>query len=522
MALLPNSLAIGWAHYRLVGGWLQMGIVALAYMMVLAGGIVLSATVMDSTFRIQTLEAWQVGLLLFQCGTAVLFGVFRTGAAIRHDVSTRMMESHRLMPINGMQAMAGYLLGGTAQVWVTMAANVVLAMGLCAVGAGNPVRVLTAHVLVIAFGVMCWTAVALWSYVTRFVLALLVVLAIGLVVLGAVILGFVPGATVLCGPMIGNTAFGGLSNVGFVEAPLARAGSMLLQGAVAALYFFAAARKYNAPEEPGFNPLLGVAFLLVWIVATGVGLVFTDSYVWTNFSGQEGDTARTVLGIFSTLLVALVPISAAARVATSVRATRAAGFPVRAWHMVVPGVTLLVSVGAVALLLMVLPLSTWGHTPDWSGVYGFMAGRGDRRADWVWQWIIGSGLTMLVAASFLAFCYYGLRMLYRFPKVMTAPILLGWILVSCGGPFVLDFVRYLAMGATGDGVEYISGLSPAGALVLLWRVEETKAFSPVYAMPGVVGQGLAALMMMGLFYVTQKKLPAAKEAGAAEPVKIAA
>src|SRR5258705_6410777 len=102
--------AMGWGHLQLRGGWKNLLVTTVGYSLLIVAVIIVTVRLNpDYTQRI--LEGWTVGLLGLQSGVLLLFGCMTVGAAVRLDHTSRMIESHRLMPTPASSAIAGYLMG---------------------------------------------------------------------------------------------------------------------------------------------------------------------------------------------------------------------------------------------------------------------------------------------------------------------------------------------------------------------------------------------------------------------------
>src|SRR5215203_1688070 len=104
--------AIAWAHFQLRGGLSSVWF-CLVYAAAVVGFYALARSVDPINFG--RASFWVNLLMGIQTLALVLFGASRVSAAIRGDVTSRMIESHRLMPTSPVMAIAGYLVGGAAQ-----------------------------------------------------------------------------------------------------------------------------------------------------------------------------------------------------------------------------------------------------------------------------------------------------------------------------------------------------------------------------------------------------------------------
>src|SRR5947207_2247662 len=134
MAFAPPNNALAWAHFRLRGGWARSLTFSGAVMLLLAVLIIVSVRLNPNDGG-RTLWGWASGLLVLQAICLALYGSGRISAVIRADIATKMIESHRLMPLPPLHAIAGYIIGAAAQPLIFAGMNLILG-GLTATAAG--------------------------------------------------------------------------------------------------------------------------------------------------------------------------------------------------------------------------------------------------------------------------------------------------------------------------------------------------------------------------------------------------
>ena len=123
-----RSYAIGMAHFQIAGGFKSLIIVITVYLAIFFGGLGLYLYADRLSTFPSGLSSVLVSLLLaFEAFVLIIVGSFRVASAIRMDISTRMIESHRLMPVPSWRAVMGYLLGATTHVVAFALTNVLLA-----------------------------------------------------------------------------------------------------------------------------------------------------------------------------------------------------------------------------------------------------------------------------------------------------------------------------------------------------------------------------------------------------------
>src|SRR5688572_30325480 len=153
--LTADVNAMLWGQFHLRGGWsrlvLFVGLYAAA-----AGGVVALSVVAGNAMP----AAIKVLLVTIQGAILVLFAGARVATAIRQDLNTRMIDSHRMMPMSPAQAVVGYLVGAAAQPLALAAANLVLGVVVSA-AVGTPAALwLTANAVLAGFAAFAVVAMA--------------------------------------------------------------------------------------------------------------------------------------------------------------------------------------------------------------------------------------------------------------------------------------------------------------------------------------------------------------------------
>jgi hypothetical protein len=267
--------AIAYAQFRLRGGWKNVGSTGLAYGLAVAGTIVASLRMTGGTAP-QLYNAWTHLLLGVQALLLFVFAGSRVTAAIRNDLNSRIIESHRLMPVGAGSAVAGYVVGAASQALVL--AGVTLLIGaFCATAAGTPVDDwLAANALLGLFCATAWVVLAYAAFLVRTPFAWTVPIVVVAVATEGRLFTAVPGFTVFVSPLTGRTLFA----LGGVGGPAAYpyAASAVVQLAVAVICFAAARRKYGRDDAVGLGPGLGLALLVVAAAAAWVGMAEWEQF----------------------------------------------------------------------------------------------------------------------------------------------------------------------------------------------------------------------------------------------------
>src|SRR4051812_41745954 len=355
--MLTNN-AIAYAHFQLRGGWRNTLITAGLYSMVIVGAMTL-ATKLDPR-GVGWIRGWVGGILALQSFVLLLFATSRIGVAIRGDINQKLIESHRLMPLPAWEAIVGYLVGGTSQAMALAAANYAIgAVAAATIGIGQD-QWFAANFILLTFSIFFWTASSMGAFtMTRGKGGVGWVAALGFITLSSqgLIAIVLPGLTLLASPIVGRTIYtlqastsGGL--------PVAFALSLPAQIAIGSLCFFAAARKYRAPQAPAFSPVMGLLLLCAWSAASIVGMVFWDDIcpdvgMFRNGGHDENvHMMQVILSTISAMLLAMLPIANSSHADVARKRRRALGEVPRERVYVSPALATVLS----AILCVAIPV----------------------------------------------------------------------------------------------------------------------------------------------------------------------
>jgi hypothetical protein len=441
--------AIAWAHFRLRGGWRNvLGMTGL-FSAAIAGGYMLTqafAGTSASSFD----SLWTNGLLGLQLLLMLYMAPARSSAAVRSDVTGKIIESHRMMPVSAPEAIVGYIIGPNSVLFAITAAATIMGCFITGSGGIPFTHFLIGSGLIASLGL--FFAVCSLSFAFQFRLTANA-LMLPLLFIGAYIAQFVPGLLIFCGPFIRYTVFslrvGNDLGWPYVVSELAQ----LLAGS---LFFIAACRRYRGIYPLGFTPLMGVALLAIWIAASCVGI-----RGWSEFElpamRMYGDAqlAQVIIALLIAMLLALLPISGIARTHSMWRqhlrvdAESAGRRPISC--------EFIVAVCAVLVMGLALPQAQ------------FLIGR---RGIFIWRGFpdLHRGALPRIAIIIVSFLFgslYLLRIAFRASD--KARILMIWIALTWIVPPLLALVP---VASSGGAVDYGTGLSgiicafsPAGALI---------------------------------------------------------
>ncbi|GMU22183.1 MAG: hypothetical protein AMXMBFR13_22710 [Phycisphaerae bacterium] len=516
------SNAIAWGQLQLRGGWKNVLSTTAAYFAIL-GALILGSLRLDPGSIGAILDGWTMGLMGLQVGV-VLYGLWSVGTAIRKDVTGHMIESHRLMPVSGTEAVAGYILGSGSQAIALGLVNLLLGM-VTAGGASRfmPFSFLKANLILGVFAASAAIVLAFLPLVmpraVTVLFGLLWIAGIGHEVLP----GLVPGPTLLIGPAVGETLIG---TVWSGRITLGQQVSMACQLLAALLCYVGAVRKYRRDDVLAFGPLLGLVVVAAHTAISATGIVFwevTRPRLW-RMERIEPE-AQLTIALLAGLLLALLPVSAAAWEYTLWRRREDLKDPTPHRRPI----PILPVVAAAAMLVVVMaPLSGWGNSelanriaqavPPPPGTLANLSGADlkDRMiAPFDTEAVVRTAIIMF---AFLLSASYLYRLCYR-REMRTRWIMGLFIGVTWLGPGAIDFLIYGAMQQfKGNHVfRQVSGSSPLIAMIYLWgdldrAGENARHFSTNL---GITVQLALAAGMAALYHLVFRRRGVAPTAAAA-------
>ena len=434
----PNNPFV-YAQFRLNGGWKGAFMIGGIYAAII-GSLIMMSTVNNGGTR-SPFAAWPQILLVLQMVALFVVGLSRVDAAIRGDVNTRMIESHRLMPTHPLAAIAGYVAGGSIFGVILAVVNVLLGVGCCAAGGGEVGEFVLANLGLGLTAALVWFVAAHLAFTSRFGLLLLTAVSGVAFGFGNPLARALPGLGLLTAVVTGALA----RDAGSTNAYAVSLVALVL---IAALSCRAAMRLYRSSEAIGMTWPLGLGLLGVWtglsIVAFGFPqLVYPSALFPFRNSGADVPSqivGTTILG----MLVSTVPIAAACRAARDRR------FP-----------PILVPLSAAVLVAAGPRLAFFVHRANAQPPMPY--------ADNV---TAVAGLTFVVVAAFAAAVTLLAHWAYR-RRISAWPLAFLWIIAVWVGPLIVGAVMAameepLRRGDVMPRPPEVLSLSPIGALVSLW------------------------------------------------------
>lgn len=471
---VPFNNPIAWATFKVRGGLKN-------HFWITAGYTLLITAVIIVTLRLNPrgamLLTWTKAMLGLQLSTLVLFGGTLIGHTIRRDITSGLLESHRLMPVSSGSAVIGYMIGPTSLALSLSAVNFVIGTTTAALS-GVPINAwLTANAIIVLCVAFLWVGATFVSFVARNAFGILFGLMMSATVGnsgGAV--DMVPAINVLITPLLGNSIFfflhiGKEVTIGYLLAFIAQ----LIFGTI---FFLGAMRRYRRDDVPPLGVTLGLLLLAAWIVTSAMSIARWPDFHPVGILRSQWEPIDRSAPIIATLLTAmllgLVPISAAARGAADwMRTLLASGRPAGRR----PISPLLISFLAALIAIPIVMVTR----PDFQ----------------VRAALIGS--VAVVVVSYFISTGYLLRIFYRAGRNPTL-LLAMWIVLTWLIPIGLDALRHVQLSS--DDRPLFSLASPWGELIDLWAVRPTGA---VY---GLVCQVGIALVMAILFHMGESKVHA--------------
>jgi hypothetical protein len=472
MTTEPNIYnPIGWAHLQLRGGMRNTVFTTIGYTIIIA--LLIFATVRFNPLNSQRiLSAWVIGLLGIQAGILLLFGCLTVGAAVRLDHTSKMIESHRLMPTSATSAILGYVFGSPSQALAMGLSNFVIGAVVASGAQVAFARWAMANAIFVSFVVFIWVVMVFFGFLAQTAFRWIVsVFSIAFWISQGYLLLLLPGITVLASPLMGHSIFSmrRRSTELSWEHILSFAAQLLIGG----ICFAGATRKYRRADTQALGADLGLLLLGSWIVLSFLGMHYWDSFSPTWLPDNADERRRFLATMIATLLVMIVPIAGAARAQVRWK------YHLRVHDIVMPRrpISPLLIAIASAILPLVLTL-TLNFSRD--------------------MMIDGTIRTAILFLSFALTISYMLRMLPLGTKsAWVVPI--AWIFLTFAGPILID-LSYHSVAYSTDTTGILSTLSPPAALFDIWSI------NPIGTNLALVVGAAQAIAVMIIFYLRRRTI----------------
>lgn len=487
--------AIAWAHFQLRGG-LKSGLwFCGVYAAAVIGFYLFSHNAVPRGAGMPS--GWITLLLGIQTLSLVIFGASRISAAIRGDITSRMIESHRMMPTSPAMAIAGYLAGGAAQPLMISATTFLLGLLISATAGLQVDRWILSNGVLLLFAAFVWSLIALGSFISTakgpmgmgWVFGVFGVTAFS----GGQIAIFLPAVTILLSPLIGSSIF--TSRAGTATPSLGYAASLVGQVIIGSLYFTAASRRYRSAELTGFTPAMALG-LIVTMSALSIFGIMNWNELHPTFSrrsqfGNDLILIQSTLSIGSMMLLALLPLAVSSRTYRDWKFRESLNDPGLGRRPIHPAIAVLACATACTAIAFCIgdPL-----IPRLGRSYVFNLLHLSKRI----AAILSTGLTI---TAFLFSVSYIFRIMHRARSRRGMWIVALFVVFSMTLPLLAEVMRNVMNDLNRFTWSRVAGISPLGVLILVWGNGQA---DPV---PGIFVQIAIAAMLATLFHRRSKSKP---------------
>ncbi len=474
---------IAWAHFKVRGGWKN-------HLWGTGGYLLLVTAVIVVTMRLNPIGAmltmWTTAMLGLQLAVFIPYGGTMISNAIRRDISSGLLESHRLMPVSSGTAIFGYLVGPTFQAVCLAAINFIIGTTTATLSGISIDTWLMVNVIVISFVAFLWVGFVFAAFVSKNAFGIL----FGLMMFTTIgssggVMEMVPALNVLITPLIGNSIFSLIQRGGPV-ATISYAWAFIAQLVFGSIFYLGAMRRYRRDDVPALGVTLGLLLLAAWIVTSAMGIARSNEFIYVGTLRRPVEYLSRSVPIIATLLsgmlLGLAAISAAARASAEWMRTLLASGRRPGDRPVSP---LLISCLAT---LIVFPIVL------------VLKPRFNVQARILWP-------AFIVVLSFFVSMNYLLRIFYRAGR-KAAILLAMWIILTWLVPIGLDALRHTQLSS--DDRPLFSLASPWGELIDLVSAR------PTGAVFGLIFQAVIAVVLAALFHMAE---PNARVLLAASDVK---
>ncbi len=483
MSIIPGpSNAIVYAQFNLQGRWKRLATIGGVYFLLIGAAVWVTAA-SNGRFRARDLLGWARGIMVLQTLCLLVYGAFRVESSVRGDISSRMLESHRLMPVSPLTAIIGYVVGGAMPALLLAGVNFVLGGICCAVAGLELTQWAIANAVLLCFAFFLYTLIAQFSFISRGgFLGLLIVGGILLANSGDVLLSQVPSFSVLTYPLFSpSSVFVELFNstrLGSQSGDVSAAYVAAIggQAAIALIAIQVGIRRYRSSNETGISASLGLLLLFVWVALANLAFSSPEtfgarSYYHGYVYDQEQAAAHVVTAVVSAMLLAMIPIASASKAAA--RLSPKTHMPVRPPFESSPFIAALIATALICLPMLNSPV----RYP--AGTHGPVVVTALIVAIFILQ------ITCLFSAG------YGLRR-----RAWVYAII--WVAATCLAPVIADMV-YRGMTDDNSNATQIMAVSPPAALALAW------GGSGVSINNGILAQILFSAVPSGILLATHVK-----------------
>jgi hypothetical protein len=490
--------AIAWATIRLRGTWKSYAYTTGGYALII-GMVFAYFAHMTGVISQRMMLGLPTILLFLQVLFLLFIGATAIAASIRRDLTNGLIASHRLMPVAPASAVIGYVLGPTLQVSLMAGVNVVAGCAASALGGLDVGAWLAANAMIALLVVFLWVFVAFTSFLGKNVFGAVIGVLFASAGGGGFLLALVPALAMTCTPIL-SALLESVTRASSIRLNVGVGYAVVAQFVFGAIFFVGAMRRYRRDDIPALGTRLSFLLLGAWVVASIVAVMQWN--LFSTFNTRRGQdisiTVQCVAATISSILVALVAVSASAKASTEwTRSVVTTGFAPSSRSVPPPILALLAAAMIFAMALGLRPQHAAGDVGLFDPDFASLQSRGS---------ILFALRVAVVAAIYLLSISYLLRILFR---AATKPFLLIaiWTGLTWLIPFGFDAARDAASTAINQHA-FFARWSPVGELWEIWSHPDRTSIE------GIVVQLLIAAVPAALFYSTEPKGVRAKLATA--------
>ncbi len=456
-----------WLHLRIGGSTRTVVLVPVAYATAILFFAGLSLYLSSRRDHPQIYATWLSIMTAAQAIFLLLLAPSAIRRSVQRDFESGMMESHRLTPMSNLRIVLGYLTGApflalllcgvsavfgsyfAARYGMTPGLGGSMGLGVTLLGWGTALGCMLVLAAAIC-AVVLLTAIATGGK-TNLVGLILLIGIFG----GWMAVMFIPGLALLSGVLSGGMLVGMFTKSAAVGNPAVIFSASGLQFVYFLIFLAACCAKLRHPERAVFSVGLGMILLLTWGLTLVAGMAVAGAYAWMFPPWKDADTPQVLASTAAFIVVALLPLVAAA---TDAHALDAAGALERRRSRAATRVRLvppLLAVCTIACMALMQQFRIALH-PSLPG------------------WLVAAGLiaSWLACALFFwgmfCFCYALLGLSVRLR--IAVPLGVGVLL---GGPLLLEGLAQFVVTELGGGrwpdAGYLSAISPVGTLAAAAR-----------------------------------------------------
>lgn len=468
MPFFTNN-SIAWANMQISGGWARLawvsGLIAVGLPLMMFGSMRIS----DEPNS--TLTGWFVAMSIAQ---AILFLIVlpsRVHGAIKRDRTSKLIESHRLMPESSAAAVAGYIIGPNLLLLSCMGVVMILGLFIAQTAQQDPRGWLALHVAAAGLSMMMCCLVAFTAqYLPKFNPALLGLIFGPLTVnVGSLI----PAIRVMFAPYTWGFAALQRGDVQVVHVI-----AFASQLACAIILFIGACRRYRRDDVVPLGFGWGMALVAIWVGLTLIGTRTERVWLIGPFNTDQMIGMAYVIGLSTAMLIAIGPVSSAATAVTRWKDRHA----IDPYHIERRPIPLSLATLAVLGLLLTLLASA----PAEVGILtGFQSTPQSR--EWI-HFVLTSGVVGVFVLVVALLSHAAGRM-----KVPPAWLVLPWFGLTWILLPLIDAITAALQGEIESFPRGLSSASPPFCLGLIWKNQIQMAFV------GLVAQAATLPMLLALW-----------------------